>query len=106
MLLAVFPLDTNAVVTFVVIEDVFLEAIFEIETGIDEIELGGIKVRTNQMNIFMSGGDGQVLRIFDINGRMLVGEKQVSDKPHQMPAAGVYLVKVGNYPVLKVVVAQ
>ena len=98
--------DTNAVMTFVVIEDVFLEAIFEIETGIDEVEFGGIKVRTGQMNIYVSGGDGQELRIFDLNGRMLVEEKQVSDKPHTMPTAGVYFVKVGKYPVQKVVVAR
>jgi hypothetical protein len=83
-----------------------LEAIFEIETGIDEVEFGGIKVRTGQMNIYVSGGDGQELRIFDLNGRMLVEEKQVSDKPHTMPTAGVYFVKVGKYPVQKVVVAR
>lgn len=99
--------DTTATLTFVVTEDVSLVAVFEeIPVGIDEIEASSIMVHSSHMNIYVKGGDGQMLTIFDVDGRIIISEKQESDKPHHMSAAGVYLVKVGNSHVKKVVVIR
>lgn len=99
--------DTTAAITFVVTEDVDLEAFFEADpVGIDQIETSAIKVRSSHMHIYVDGGDGQQLTIFDIDGRRIVSEVQTSGRPHRMPVAGIYIVKVDGYPVRKVAVVR
>ena len=98
--------ETSESYTFTLTEDVALEALFEANVGIRNAMPESIKISTSNRNIIVNGGDGLKLRIFDVNGRILVSEQQISDKPHQMPASGVYMVQVGNYPAQKVVVVR
>lgn len=72
--------------------------------GIAEVE--GSLIRCMGDKIIISGAVGQTISIFDITGRVVVREKVMEGKQYTMPQAGVFMVKVGNSPAEKVVVAK
>lgn len=49
---------------------------------------------------------GVPVRIVDMMGRTLVNQPLHAYAAYPMPAAGVYLVKVGNLPAKKVIVVK
>lgn len=58
------------------------------------------------MNVHISGGEGEQLQIFDINGRVIMSGTNHSGNAFAMPSTGVYLVKIGNRPAKKVMVLR
>ena len=65
--------------------------------GITETDNNGIGVYVRNGHVVVTGAEGETVRVFDITGRL------VSD--HGL-AAGVYYVKVGNYPARKIAVIK
>ena len=66
-------------------------------TSINELDMEGITIKSQYGNIIVDGCDGCEVSIFNMEGRR-VGNSGLS--------AGVYLVKVGNYPIRKIVVTR
>lgn len=65
--------------------------------GIDDAEVDGIRVWTENGQIKVEGADGLILHVFDMEGRQITN--------NNIPT-GVYLVKIGSYPARKVVVIR
>ena len=65
--------------------------------GIDDAEVDGIRVWTENGQIKVEGADGLILHVFDMEGRQIAN--------NNIPT-GVYLVKIGNNPARKVVVIR
>ena len=65
--------------------------------GIGDIDEDGIGIYAHGGQIIVTGAEGETVQVFDTMGR------PVSD--HALPA-GVYMVKIGNYPARKVVVIK
>ena len=93
--------------TFTATEDVDLIAYFEaIPTqGINEANVT-FNINSGNGVIVLNGVEGQMMRIFDILGYVIVSERAVDNKQYQMPSSGVYFVQVDNYPAQKVVVVK
>ena len=66
------------------------------DTGIDELDQESITITSHQGNIIVEGCDDCEVIVFDMSGR------RVRDRGL---AAGVYLVKAGNYPIRRIVVS-
>lgn len=94
--------------SFVAIDDLVLTAFFEPvggPNGIDDAgQPVGIAVRGN--SIAVTNAQGQMLSIYDINGRTIVHEQAEDGRLYAMPHTGVYVVKVGNRPARKVTVVR
>lgn len=74
----------------------FADKMFENCESIDDIDTDDIKVYSLGGRIIIEGADGEKVRIFDMLGRPL-------DTKHLTLNTGVYLVRVGNRPAVKVV---
>ena len=89
--------NTEAHRYLVVVQDTVLQAEFaEGNVGIDDIEADGISIYSADGRIVVEGATDEV-RVYDMMGR--------SVRNNALPA-GVYMVKVGNYPARKVVVVR
>ena len=99
---------TDSVRTFVATADVQLSATFDANrpNGIDPSPADAISISLEGLDIVVNGAEGQTVTIFDQTGRILVSEIWSLGKRHRMPAAGVYLVRVGHHPAQKVVVVR
>lgn len=74
-------------------------------TGIDDADLAGATVAADGRNIVVLAPEGTELRIVDVLGRTLVSQPAgAQPKAFAMPAAGVYMVSLGDAPARKVVV--
>ncbi len=73
--------------------------------GIEE-ESFDYKVYANNGCIAVSGAEGQTLRIYDVQGRLIVSEKAEDNKLYAVPTTGVYMVQVGKNRAQKVMVAK
>lgn len=98
--------DTTNPRTIRVEDNCYYQAIFEADNteGISEMEYD-YSVRTANMQIVVDGVMGRKVEVFDISGRRIAyidksGDKMIAN----VPARGVYLVKVGDTPARKVVV--
>ncbi len=98
-------LCSDTIYTIIVTSDTTLNANFESVTGIDNIEGADFEVYSVDNRIIVKGAEGMPVSLFDITGRLL-GEFgiQNSELRIEVPAAGVYLVKVGNAAARRVVV--
>lgn len=65
--------------------------------SINELDMKGIIIRSQNGNIVVEGCDNCEVRIFSMDGRQ-VGNSGLT--------AGIYLVKIGDYPVKKIVVTR
>ena len=65
--------------------------------SINELDMKGILIRSQNGNIVVEGCDNCEVRIFSMDGRQ-VGNSGLT--------AGIYLVKIGDYPVKKIVVTR
>ena len=92
-----------------IIHDTTLTAYFASNTqeGIDDVETLNAKVYSSQRQIVVEGAEGNLVTLYDVNGRMLTA-KQDYDMPlrFDVPASGTYLVKIGNHPAKKVIVVR
>ena len=88
--------DTNNPRTITVTNDMNFTAYFESLEGIKIIEADGIRIYSAEGRIVVEGATDEV-RLFDMMGRSV---------HNNALAAGVYLVKVADYPARKVVVTR
>lgn len=98
-------LCSDTLYTIIVTSDTTLNANFESVTGIDNIEAADFEVYSMDNRIIVKGAEGMPVSIFDVTGRLL-GELGIQNSEFriEVPAAGVYLVKVGNAAARRVVV--
>jgi hypothetical protein len=68
-------------------------------------ELEDYTVTTNGLQLSIRGAENQSLQIYDIMGRLLVN-RHSADGTYQLPAPGVYILRVDGFRARKVVVAR
>jgi len=73
--------------------------------GIDEATAAEPTIATNGLAITVSGVENENVRIIDTWGRVIVNGN-CDNGTYQMPAAGVYMVQIGNRNAKKVVVTR
>ena len=73
--------------------------------GIEDLD-NEYKVFASNGAIVVSGAEGETLRIYDIQGRLIVSEKAADNKLYNVPTAGVYMVQVGKQRAQKVMVVR
>lgn len=96
--------DTHNPYTFAVLQDTTLVAIFEAETqGIDDVIADAVNVYTLGGQIVVETNLKDEISIYDIVGRKVDGGRKTR---FDVPASGVYLVKIGTMPTQKVVVVK
>ena len=94
--------------SLVVTSDTALSAIFvSANEGIDGVDAMNAKVYTSQRQIVVEGADGNMVTLYDVNGRVLA-TKQDDFTPlyFDTPVSGTYMIKIGAYPARKVVVIR
>ena len=62
-------------------------------------------VTTNGLQLSIRGAENQSLQIYDIMGRLLLTRRS-ADGTYQLPAPGVYILRVDGFRARKVVVAN
>ena len=72
--------------------------------GIDDISADDIKVYVNGRNIVIEGSLDESVMVYDVMGRIIYHD--VVRAPITAPAAGVYMVKIGNAKARKVVILR
>ncbi|MCR5190234.1 MAG: DUF6383 domain-containing protein, partial [Bacteroidales bacterium] len=89
-----------------VMGDTTLTAFFEYNTGVQEYTLpDGISVYGSDMHIVIKGAEGHEARVFGVTGQLLhaaILNGEIVKIP--MPVKGVYFIRIGRYPVQKVLV--
>ena len=96
--------DTHNPYTFAVLQDTTLVAIFEAETqGIDDVIADAVNIYTHGGQIVVETELKEEIVIYDIVGRKVDGGRNTR---FDVPASGVYLVKIGTMPTQKVVVVK
>lgn len=96
--------NTNNPYTYTVTGDVSLVAYFVTTIGISNADNAGITVRTENSNIVIEG-DGveqMTVSLYTIEGRTIFSGKHTG-LPYHVPSSGIYILKVGDMPVKKVV---
>ena len=82
-------------------------ALFESNTGVDDIEAVSINVYGNNGRIVFNGVEGREVHVYDINGRMLHHSRSANaTETYNVPATGIYLVKVSGFNAKRVVVLK
>lgn len=83
------------------------DTIYITQEGIDGVDALDAKIYSNSGQIVVEGAEQNTVTLFDINGRTLA-TKQDYGAPlrFDVPAAGTYMVKIGNHPARKVVVIR
>ncbi len=75
--------------------------------GIGEADRQGIKVYADGSRIVVSGAEGEEACLYDMMGRLAAkGHVENGSITFDAPAAGVYIVRIGDYPVRRVVVVR
>lgn len=92
--------DTIFVYDTIVIHDT-------ITVGVDAVEYINAKIYANHGQIVVEGADGNTVTLYDVSGRQLA-TKRDDYMPLRLdvPAAGTYMVKIGDYPARRVVVIK
>lgn len=75
-------------------------------TGFANADAIGFKVAVDGRRVIIAAPQGEPVRIVDVMGRTVVDQKEVTPAGYLMPAAGVYMVRVGNAPARKTVVIK
>lgn len=75
------------------------------DEGIEETAEEGVKLYQLNGQIVVEGTDGNRVTVYDMYGRMLATKRDEGGMLRvDVPATGVYLVKVGDTPARRVVV--
>lgn len=75
--------------------------------GVDEVDAINAKVFSNSGQIVVEGADGNLVTLFDLNGRMLATKQDYNTAIRfDIPASGTYMIKIGNHTARKVVVVR
>lgn len=96
---------TDNPLTVTVTEDVSLSALFEQVQGIDNVEGDDFQVYSLGNQIVVKGAENRPVSLFDITGRC-ISESRIPNSEFRIdvPAPGVYMVKVGTAAAKRVVV--
>ena len=99
--------STDNPLTFTVTSDTSIVAYFESDStvGIDGVEVLIAKVYSSQGQIVVEGADGNMVTLYDLNGRYLATKQDYGTAIRfDVPATGTYMIKIGNHAARKVVV--
>ena len=98
---------STAYYTFVITENTHVVANFVEVVGINDADAAEVKVYTEGSRLHVLGAEGRQVRVFDAVGRQVVSRQaQSSDIEIDLPAAGVYMVQVGQMSAKRVVVMR
>ncbi len=100
----IFIHDTSVVI------DTIYDTIYihdTITAGVGEVKTIDAKVYQRNGQIVVEGADGNTVTLYDVSGRILA-TKRDDYMPLwlDVPAAGTYMVKIGDYPARRVVVIK
>ena len=99
--------DTNVTTTFEVKGDTVLSASFSLKQAIDDAECINLNVYDKNGNIILFGAEGREVYVFDINGRLLHHTATAkTSELYNVPASGVYIVKVVGIAIKRVVIVR
>lgn len=83
------------------------DTIYIPQEGIDGVDALNAKVYSSQGQIVVEGADGNLVTLFDLNGRMLATKQDYNTAIRfDIPASGTYMIKIGNHTARKVVVVR
>ena len=82
-------------------------ALFESNTGVDDVEAVNINAYGRDGHVVLSGAEGREVYVFDIYGRTLHHSRSANvTETYNVPATGIYLVKVAGFNAKRVVVLK
>ena len=73
-------------------------------TGVPTAEAPQVAIRTIEGSITVEGCNGDLIRIFDIGGRLIAETTCHSTCTLHLPASGIYMVQIADRPARKVVI--
>lgn len=76
----------------------------EPQEGIDDVDIERMHIHVAGQSIVVSGAEGEMVTIYDASGRMLATRR--GGIRFEVPAAGAYLVQVGERPARRIVVVR
>lgn len=75
--------------------------------GIANVDWGDIKIYSRDGRIVIEGADGQTAVVYDVSGRRITDRRLTGGQTAEVSvSSGVYLVKIGDLPARRVVVAR
>ena len=76
--------------------------------GINEVEADGVRITSQRGSIVVEGAEGREVRVYDMLGREVngKGKSEKGEVTLSVPAAGIYMVRVGELPTRKVAVLR
>ena len=98
--------ETEAHYTFIIYESIHVIANFA-EVGIDDVDGTDVTVYATGNRIHVLGAEGSQVRVFDAVGRLVnTVDARSAEVEIAAPAAGIYMVQVGNAPAKRVAVMR
>lgn len=83
------------------------DTIYVGDNGVGDVDALNAKVYISQGQVVVEGADGNQVTLYDAAGRMLATKwDQYSLLRFDVPASGVYLLKIGDHPARKIVVVR
>ena len=83
------------------------DTIYITQEGIDGTDALNAKVYSSRGQIVVEGADGNLVTLFDLNGRMLATKQDYGTAIRfDVPTTGTYMIKIGNHTARKVVVVR
>ncbi|MBQ8704428.1 MAG: choice-of-anchor D domain-containing protein [Bacteroidales bacterium] len=82
------------------------DTIYITEQGVDDVETAQVKVYQQEGRIVVDDPQGREVAVYDAVGRRLAVRRRGESPEFEVPASGVYLVKVDGLPARRVVVVR
>ena len=83
------------------------DTVYITQEDIDCVDALNAKVFSSQGQIVVDGAKGNMVTLFDINGRMLASKQDYGAAIRfDVPTNGTYMIKIGNHAARKVVVIR
>ena len=83
------------------------DTIYITEQGIDGVDARAAKVYSSVGQIVVDGANGDMVVLYDVNGRMLATKRDdYAPLRFDVPASGSYLIRIGSKPARRVVVVR
>ncbi|MBR6292776.1 MAG: T9SS type A sorting domain-containing protein [Bacteroidales bacterium] len=94
--------------SFVVTCDTSFIAYFTEVTGIDGVGVKGLRVYAENHKLVIEDSEGVAVNVYDVMGNLVCSKpaEKRGTTALEVPSAGVYMVKVGDFPARKVVVVK
>gem|GEM_PF-2643561 len=83
------------------------DTIYITEQGIDGVDARAARVYSSEGQIVVDGANGDMVVLYDVNGRMLATKRNGYDSLRfDVPVSGAYMIRVGERPARRVVVVK